>query len=85
MAWRCSAPHDRRCMRKRAMAVARKDDATAALGSVVTVPAGWEFIPRGDGTVLSDIPDKVASRFRLVYGYIGDAADEEKMFPNKLF
>ena len=64
----------------RDMAVARQDDASADLGSVVTLPMGWELIPRGGGNVLCQLPDTVASRFRRVCGYIGDVHDEDQMF-----
>ena len=67
----------------RAMAVARKGDATAPSGSVLCVPEGWKFATRRDGMALAEIPDAAAARFRRVYGYIGAARDEDKMFPNK--
>ena len=66
----------------RTMAVARKDDAAAPLGSVLTVPEGWGFKTRGDETVRADIPDTAAGRYRRAYGNIGDAHDEGNI-PNK--
>ena len=63
----------------RAMALARRDDASADLGSVLCVPEGWSFPVRGDGAVVCNVPDTLAVRFRRVYGYVGAACDEPEM------
>ena len=64
----------------RDMAVARREDASADLGSAVTLPMGWELITRGDGNVLCQLPDTAASRVRRVFGYIGAVHDEDQIF-----
>ena len=65
----------------RDMAIARREDATAGLGSVVIAPERWELIARGDGSVLCQIPGAAACRFRRAYGYIGAVCDEPKIVP----
>ena len=63
----------------RAMAIARREDASADMGSVLSAPEGWSFPVRGDGSVVCNVPGTSAVRFRRAYGYIGAACYEPKI------